>query len=176
MKDFPASMKVTQKNEFAWVSLGGNLGDTVPALEAAIAQITRISDGPIAASRRYWSEPWGVSDQPRFLNQVIGFCPTASPQETMNRLHEIEADGGRRREEETRWGPRPIDLDLLCWPKVSGRLGTLILPHPRLHQRRFVLQPWAEVAPDLIPFGLSETVERLLDRCTDTGHIELYQG
>ncbi len=170
-------MKHLHADDLVWVGLGGNLGDVHHTCDEALRSLSNVSSAPLTVSDRYISEPWGLGDQPRFLNQVVGLkAHVDDPIEMMTFLHELEAAGGRDRSQETRWGPRFLDLDLLCWPRVAGTFGTLNLPHPRLHLRRFVLQPWSEVAPDLIPFGLTETVEMMLRRCEDSGHIERYPG
>ena len=165
-------MRNHSQNDLIWVSLGGNQGRVNDAFDDAIKRIRALSRPEILESPRYWSAPWGKPGQPRFLNQVVGFYAELEPIELMDYLHLIEAENGRDRDRETRWGPRPLDLDLLCWPGRSGTLGTLHLPHPRLHLRRFVLQPWADVGPQVVPCGLSKTVETLLEQCTDTGTIE----
>ena len=165
-------MMTIDHDERAWVALGGNQGDVMAAFATAQQEILSVSRGSIIASSVYRSEPWGVSEQPPFLNQVLGFIPTLEPNPMMTFLLSIEARCGRDRARETRWGPRTLDLDLLCWPGQRGTLESVILPHPRLEERRFVLQPWAEIAPGLTPYGLEESIRTLLERCADTGHIE----
>ena len=165
-------MKNPTPSELTWVSLGGNRGPVHETFDRVTQALEALSIIPLMKSPRYWSDPWGEEEQPRFLNQVIGLDVDLGPTDMMAQLHLIEAEHGRDRTQETRWGPRTVDLDLLCWPDQAGTLGKLYLPHPRLHLRRFVLQPWSDVAPHLTPYGLTDTVERLLERCTDTGSIE----
>jgi 2-amino-4-hydroxy-6-hydroxymethyldihydropteridine diphosphokinase len=149
--------------ERVWIGLGGNVGDVAATLAAARAELQALSAASPVFSPMYESEPWGAPDQPPFLNQVAGIVPTRDPRATLAALQAIEARHGRVRRE--RWGPRPLDLDLLCWPGVESSDPLLTLPHPRLAERRFVLAPWADVAPDLVVFG--RTVRELLRACSD---------
>ncbi|MCA9558375.1 MAG: 2-amino-4-hydroxy-6-hydroxymethyldihydropteridine diphosphokinase [Myxococcales bacterium] len=154
-----------------WVGLGGNRGDVRATLAGARAALAAWSDGPLEASPIYASAPWGDGDQPIFFNQVVGLAPTVAPSALLAALQAMEARFGRDRATERRWGPRTLDLDLLCWPGVRSADPTLILPHPRMAQRRFVLAPLFEVAPGLVPFGLDATVAALLADCPDGGWV-----
>lgn len=150
----------------AWIGLGGNLGDVLGALAFSREGLRRWSGAPLVCSAVYQSEPWGEPDQPPFLNQVVGLVPPLGPAETLAHLHALEDECGRRRE--TRWGARTLDLDLLAWP-TPVQVPGVDLPHPRLHLRRFVLLPWAEVAPDVVVGG--RTVAALLAACTDASWV-----
>ncbi len=152
----------------AWIGLGGNLGDVPGALEFSRRALAKVSDAPLVCSGVYESEPWGVAEQPPFLNQVLGLVPRLGPVELMAALHALEDECGRRRDE--RWGSRTLDLDLLCWPEPVEAPG-VSLPHPRLHLRRFVLVPWAEVAPRELVVGLGRTVAELLAECPEAGWV-----
>ncbi len=147
-----------------FVGLGGNLGDRMFTLGRAV-ELLASSDGfSLRAISRAWeSAPLGPP-QPRYLNAVAHVGSLLSPRATMRRLLEIEEKLGRVRRE--RWGPREIDLDLLFYgsavaANAGGILGGLALPHPRLHQRAFVLGPLEEIAPELLHPLLKKTVREL---------------
>ena len=130
----------------AYVGLGANLGDREATIRAAVAALP----GVVAVSRLLETNPVGVTDQPRFLNGVAALETDLSARELLDRLLEIERELGRERRE--RWGPRTIDLDLLLYGEETVDEPGLTVPHPRLHERRFALEPLAELEPDaLIP-------------------------
>ena len=130
----------------AYVGLGANLGDREATIRAAVAALP----GVVAVSRLLETDPVGVTDQPRFLNGVAALETDLSARELLDRLLEIERELGRERRE--RWGPRTIDLDLLLYGEETVDEPGLTVPHPRLHERRFALEPLAELEPDaLIP-------------------------
>lgn len=125
----------------AYVGLGSNLGDREAAIRAAAAAI-----GTRRLSALRETEPWGLADQPRFLNAVAELETALPPRALLERLLEVEASLGRVREG-PRWGPRTIDLDLLLYGDLALSEPGLELPHPRLHERLFVLEPLAELVP-----------------------------
>ncbi len=149
----------------AWVGLGANLGDRHRTLRAAIEALTPLAAGRLVLSPKVESAAWGVTEQPAFLNQVVGFEPRLDPRATLAALQAIEAQLGRKRG--MRWGPRHVDLDILFWPGFSSEDPVLTVPHPRISARRFVLEPWARVAPDLLIPGLDRSVQQLLQACAD---------
>lgn len=133
----------------AWIGLGSNLGDTAGNLAEAVRRIEALPNVDLLArSSLYRSKPWGFSDQPDFLNAVIAVRTGSSAAALLRSLLKIEWAMGRRRDG-PRWGPRLIDLDLLLFGGEVLRSQQLELPHPRLHERRFVLEPLAELAPGL---------------------------
>jgi 2-amino-4-hydroxy-6-hydroxymethyldihydropteridine diphosphokinase len=127
----------------AYVGLGSNLGDREAAIRAAAAALPA---GRLSTIRE--TEPWGIEDQPRFLNAVAELETDETPRALLERLLQIERDLGRTRDG-LRWGPRTIDLDLLLHGEARLDEPGLQLPHPRLHQRAFVLEPLAELDPAL---------------------------
>ena len=153
----------------AWIGMGGNIGDVAQRLASARVALAELVEGPLTQSPIYETAAWGLTSQPTFLNQVVGFVPKHPPEVILGGLQAIERTHGRKRE--MKWGPRTLDLDLLCWPDVVVETTDLVLPHPGLSARRFVLEPWANVAPDLIPPGLVRTVSELLAACTDSGWV-----
>ncbi len=126
----------------AYVGLGANLGDR----EKAIRRASELLDA-IRLSTIRETEPWGYVDQPAFLNAVVEVDTELTPRGLLDRLLEIESALGRTRDG-PRYGPRTIDLDLLLYGDERVDEPGLTVPHPRLHERLFVLEPLAELAPD----------------------------
>jgi 2-amino-4-hydroxy-6-hydroxymethyldihydropteridine diphosphokinase len=106
-----------------------------------------------ARSSDYATPPWGVEDQPRFINLCIAVETSLTPQALLARAQAIERAFGRARENERRWGPRPVDIDILAYDDIGLDEKGLTLPHPRLFERAFVLVPLAEIAPDRVIAG-----------------------
>src|SRR3954447_10007127 len=132
----------------AFVGLGSNLGDRDETIRAALSRL----DGVIAVSRLRETDPVGFEDQPRFLNGVAELETELSPRALLGRLLEVERSLGRTREG-PRFGPRTIDLDLLVYGDLELDEPGLTIPHPRLHERRFALEPLVELAPELVVPG-----------------------
>jgi 2-amino-4-hydroxy-6-hydroxymethyldihydropteridine diphosphokinase len=128
----------------AYVGLGANLGDR----EATIRRAVELLPDVVAVSTLIETDPVGYLDQPRFLNGVAALETELEPRELLNLLLEIERELGRTRDG-PRFGPRTIDLDLLVYGQTQLDEPGLTLPHPRLHERRFVLEPLAELDPGL---------------------------
>lgn len=134
----------------AWLALGGNVGDSRALLDRAIAMLcegTRVR--LTARSSDYETPPWGVTDQPPFVNLCIAVETTLAPRDLLLRAHEVERALGRDRANEQRWGPRTVDIDIVAYDDFVIQEPDLVLPHPRLFERAFVLVPLAEIAPDL---------------------------
>ena len=153
----------------AYVSLGSNLGDRGGNLLLAIRGMMEASLCVSRLSSIYETEPVGEVNQTLFLNMVAEVGnPLPEPQQVMARLLRIEWLLGRTRE--IKDGPRTIDLDLLLYGDVESRTEFLMLPHPRMHERRFVLEPLVEIAPHLVHPTLkcaaSELLEQLDDPCS----------
>jgi len=140
----------------AFLGLGSNLGDRRDNLAQARARVAALPGTRLLAeSRLYLTRPVGRADQPDFLNQVVEVETTLSPRALLGYLKQMEWDLGRR--PGVRWGPREIDLDILVMEGVEMSEPDLVIPHPRLGERAFVLMPLAELAPQiLLPSG--ETV------------------
>jgi 2-amino-4-hydroxy-6-hydroxymethyldihydropteridine diphosphokinase len=154
----------------ALVALGGNVGDTRATLDRAVAALC---DGEtvrlIARSSDYRTPPWGVEDQAPFVNLCLLVATTLSPHALLERGLAVERTLGRDRAHERRWGPRPVDVDILAYDDLRLDTPGLTLPHPRLFERAFVLVPLAEIVPDRVIAGV-----RVADALTriDTGGIE----
>lgn len=154
----------------ALIALGGNLGDARATIAKAIAVFC---DGEnvvlLKRSSDYRTPPWGVTEQPPFVNAAIGVSTSLTPQALLRRAHEVERAFGRLREEEPRWGPRTLDIDVLAYEDLVLHEHEITLPHPRVLERAFVLVPLAEIAPDRKIGGIS--VRDALAKL-DTGGIE----
>lgn len=152
----------------AWVSLGSNLGDRAAQLEAAALALDDLAGiRVLARSSVYETEPWGDQDQPAFLNAVLLLETSLEPHQLLDALQAVESRLGRVRGER-RWGPRVIDLDLLLMGEARIADGRLVLPHPRLSERAFVLAPLAEVSPELTVPGHGP-VRKMLDAVGEAG-------
>jgi 2-amino-4-hydroxy-6-hydroxymethyldihydropteridine diphosphokinase len=141
------------KQVHAYIGMGSNLGDRMEYFDQALR---RLDDGPgtylLVVGDRRETDPVGLLDQPRFLNTVALIGTMLSPRELLERLLEIERELGRTREG-PRFGPRTIDLDLLLYGNEVIDEPGLTVPHPRLHERRFVLEPLADIKPKLVVPG-----------------------
>jgi 2-amino-4-hydroxy-6-hydroxymethyldihydropteridine diphosphokinase len=148
------------------IGLGSNQGDSVAT---CLAAIQRLRDDPrvrvVETSPFYRTAPLLFTDQPWFINGVV-LCETdLSPQDLLALIHRIENDFGRNRQ--IRWGPRTLDLDLLTFGDHHLDLPSLTIPHPRLHERRFVLEPLLEIDPDWVHPTLKVSGRDLLNRIID---------
>ncbi|KFN41169.1 2-amino-4-hydroxy-6-hydroxymethyldihydropteridine diphosphokinase [Arenimonas oryziterrae] len=133
-----------------FVGLGSNLGESAETLDEAIFALDELPQTSVRAQSAFYRTPaWGRTDQPDFLNAVVELQSRLVPRVLLDHLLSIEQRFGRVRSEEDRWGPRSLDLDLLVYGDQTVYEPGLHLPHPRLHERAFVLVPLAEIAPSL---------------------------
>lgn len=139
----------------AYLGLGSNLGDRRALLQQAIEALDWGAVVVVARSRVYETDPVGGPDgQPSFLNQVVAVDTSLDARALWERCSAVEAALGRSRLHEERWGPRLIDIDLLAFGEEVVDEPDLVVPHPRLAERAFVLVPLAEIAPDAVVPGL----------------------
>ena len=145
--------------------LGSNLGRRVRNLRDAVERLSAETD-VLAISRLYAGEPHGRVHQPWFLNQAVRIAARHSPGELLLLAKRLEQSAGRRGS--GRWGPRPLDVDIVLYGEAVVSLPHLDIPHPAMSGRRFCLLPVAEVAPDAVVPPGGRTVAQLLESCNDT--------
>ncbi len=154
------------KQSGLFLGLGANLNDRAASLQKAQVllglEVTR-------ASSLYDTEPVGYLEQPWFLNSVIEVATQLQPHELLERCHQVEEKLGRQRT--IAMGPRTIDLDILFYGDLVVRMPDLVIPHPALPGRRFVLEPMNEIAPDFRHPELQATISELLAACPDTSVV-----
>lgn len=155
----------------AYVALGANLGRPAATVKAAIATLAKIPDTTlIAASSLFQTAPVGLKRQPDFINAVAALDTALSPLALLRALFELEARFGRSRSVPN--APRTLDLDLLLFGDTRLEEAQLTLPHPRMHERAFVLAPLAEIAPECLVPGRG-MVRDLLEACRDQRIVRL---
>ena len=154
--------------ETAYIGIGSNLGEPERNCREAVRRIGEIPDCDIIRlSGLYRTEPVGVEDQDWYVNCVVSVMTGLSPRDLMERLLDIEADMGRVREGQ--WEPRVIDLDLLLFGRDIVHDRDLTIPHPLMHERRFVMAPMVDLAPDLEHPSLGKTMVELLREISEHG-------
>ena len=162
-------------SESVFILLGSNLGDRQLLVNQACMMMGERCGKIVAKSRLYESEPWGFKAEHWFLNQVVVLDTEMSPDDLMDTLLAIEIELGRdRTTPHEGYVSRPIDLDILYWGEdLIVEKQHVIIPHPRLHKRRFTLLPLCDVAPDYVHPILKKTNRQLLDECDDFGKINV---
>ncbi len=140
----------------AFLALGSNLGDRKALVDAAVKLLAALPDTSLTARSSYYrTEPVGPVPQDWFLNLVVWLRTDLQPEAVLDAAHLIEAELGRDRSREVRWGPRTLDIDLIAHGDASRSGPGLLLPHPRFAERAFVLVPLAEIAPHAVIAGRS---------------------
>lgn len=158
-----------------YLCIGGNLGDRFANLEETrlfiafnIGDITGMS--PVVES-----EAWGMPDAPAFLNQVVRVSTELEPKALMTEIAELEQYYGRRRSAE-KYLDREMDVDVLSYDQLVSDDPAWLIPHPRMHLRRFVLMPLAALSPDWMHPVVQKTAEQLLTACEDSSKVSVYAG
>jgi len=153
-------------SKVVYLLLGNNLGDRLSILNAAIAKIGEQIGTVFIKSSFYETAAWGKEDQPDFLNIALGVKTLLSPLQVLESALSIEEELGRVRHE--KWGARLIDIDVILYEdEIVNLIEKLILPHPEMHKRKFVLQPMAEIAPDVVHPIFKKTIFELFKKLND---------
>ncbi len=147
------------------ISLGSNQGDRQAQLVAATAALQQLGFSLQLASSLYETAAWGLEDQPAFLNQVLCLETEHNASHCMELLLGVERELGRQRHQ--KWGPRTIDLDILFYDQEIINESDLMVPHPHLHKRRFILEPLHEIMPNYVHPVLKLSVNEMLNNCED---------
>lgn len=157
----------------AFLLIGGNSGDRKLNLALAVELITAKAGNILQQSHIYETAAWGITDQNAFLNQALFIETTLQPTELIDVLLDIEVSMGRIRT--VKYGPRLIDLDIIYYNEEVIQTETLIIPHPAMQERRFVLVPLAEIAPSFMHPVLNKNNQQLLDGCPDKLEVTLWE-
>lgn len=155
----------------AAIGLGSNVGDRLGALRRALSLLKTKGIETLKKSDVFETPPVGLTEQPKFLNACVLIKTSMDPQLLLAQLKEIEAAIGRQ--DRGQWGPREIDLDILYIDDLAIRDGGLEIPHPRMHERAFVLLPLSQIAPHWRHPILGKTVEELLKEVSLSGIIRI---
>lgn len=157
--------------EKVYLLLGGNLGDKKQVFEETEKLLIERVGKMTRKSRIYETEPWGFESTDLFWNQVLEFTVSLSPKEVLHEIQKIEQMLGRTRNEQ-QYGSRIIDIDILFYGNEIIHLPDLVIPHPRIQERKFVLMPLNEIAANLNHPVLQKTIGQLLAECTDLLRVE----
>lgn len=159
----------------AYLCLGANSKNRLTTVQQAVSLLSLAENIKlIRASALYETEPWGVKDQNWFLNMVVEIKTDLSAQDLLLKCLSIEKMLGRDRSREQRWGERPVDIDIIFYDNQIINTGILTVPHPRMHERAFVLVPLLELIPDFVHPVLKKSVSELYDELDDVEEVCLY--
>lgn len=157
----------------AYLGLGSNLGDREAVLEMAVHALNQSQHIAVTKfSSVYETEPWGGVKQEPFLNQVVEIETDLAPINLLSVCQKIEIDSDRRKT--VKWGPRTLDIDILLYGTQTVQTDDVVIPHPRMAERKFVLVPLAEIAPDVVIAGVGQTVQQVLLECSDKGLVKRF--
>lgn len=153
-----------------FIGLGSNIGNREDNLNRAVAMIEEHAGRITRASSVYETEPWGFVSKDKFLNMVVEISTRLKTSGLLGRLLMIESLLGRIRGG-NRYSSRIIDLDILLYGDKILETASLVIPHPRMHERKFVLEPLAEIAPEIIHPLLKKDIRSLLEECPDMNRV-----
>lgn len=148
-----------------YFSFGSNVGDRVSNIQTALVFLNEAGVKLKRCSSMFETEPWGNAEQEKFLNCVAWMETILPPRELMNEILSIETKMGRQRK--AKWEPRIIDIDILFYADRIVNEDGLVIPHPEMHKRKFVLEPLAEIVADFVHPVIENSVRELLAECND---------
>jgi 2-amino-4-hydroxy-6-hydroxymethyldihydropteridine diphosphokinase len=157
-----------------YLLIGGNMGDRLKNLSESTGWIEKEVGTIVKKSSIYKTAAWGVTDQPSFLNQVLFVSTKLSAEDVLKTILSIEEKMGRKRVE--KMGPRTIDIDILFYNDEIISLPNLSVPHAHIANRRFVLEPLAEIAPSFVHPVLQKNVAEVLKDCPDTLEVNIFHA
>lgn len=152
--------------------LGSNIGDRQEHLQYGIKKINEAAGKVVKKSSFYETEPWGVTDQDAYLNAAVLIETEFSPEELFRAIKEIEIEEGRT--DQRKYAPRTLDIDILFYNQQIVHTKHLVIPHPRLHRRKFALVPMNEIASDFVHPVFRKTIGTLLTNCKDPLYVRLF--
>jgi 2-amino-4-hydroxy-6-hydroxymethyldihydropteridine diphosphokinase len=158
-----------------FLGLGGNVGNVSEKLKIALEEINKKIGTVIAKSSTYKTEPWGNKNQDFFLNQVVEVQSALGAEDVLKKTLEIERLLGRNRDRDNQFAARTVDIDILFYGNEIIRLADLIVPHPRLHLRNFVLTPLSEIAPEFFHPYLNKKIKDLLKDTPDRSDVKIFE-
>jgi 2-amino-4-hydroxy-6-hydroxymethyldihydropteridine diphosphokinase len=158
-----------------FLGLGGNVGNVSEKLKIALEEINKKIGTVIAKSSTYKTEPWGNKNQDFFLNQVVEVQSALGAEDVLKKTLEIERLLGRNRDRDNQFAARTVDIDILFYGNEIIRLADLIVPHPRLHLRNFVLTPLSEIAPEFFHPSLNKKIKDLLKDAPDRSDVKIFE-
>jgi 2-amino-4-hydroxy-6-hydroxymethyldihydropteridine diphosphokinase len=156
-----------------FILLGSNLGDKFVLINKAINSLVLEAGELITASDIFFSAPWGYDSTNHFYNAVIQMETILNSEELLQKCIEIEQKLGRKQKEKPEYEDRSIDIDILFFGKQIINLPELVIPHPRMHLRKFTLLPLRQIAPDFIHPIFQKSVSQLLNECDDDSKVEM---
>lgn len=157
------------------LGLGSNMGDRLTYLEYSIGQLEKNAGKIVARSSVWETEPWGFEAEDMFLNMAVILETTLEPKELLSVISSLEKSMGRKRRKSPEYQSRVIDIDILLWGERIITLPGLLVPHPRIAQRRFVLEPLFEIAPEALHPVSRKTVKEMLALCADQSSVSVYR-
>ena len=160
------SLAIVNSMHLVYIGFGSNIGDRLAHIQNAIHALSKTDRITLQkVSALYKTDPVGYEEQAQFLNGAAAIQTSLSPLALLHTLKDIETAIGRKHR--IRWGPREIDLDILIYGDMCIQTEKLVIPHPEMHLRGFVLVPLAEIAPDLVHPVFQETIQTLRNRLED---------
>ncbi len=158
-----------------YLSLGSNLGDRVGYLQQACSLVGSLTDTKIVATSSFYeSEPWQMDSENWFVNAIVQISTSLSPEDLLKECQRIEAQLGRKRDTDSGYSDRTIDIDILFYDNIVLNTETLVIPHRFFHRRAFVIVPMLEIAEDFVHPLYNKTIEALYDELEAPEIVTLY--